>query len=156
MADLTHLTPSISKFIRSARVAHLASADGGGRPHVIPVCFAFDGKYIYSPIDEKPKRTAPAKLKRLKNIAENPYVALVVDRYDEDWQKLAYMLIIGTAKILHWGVRHASAVRRLRRKYPQYRRMDLDSRPVIQMTPVRWVTWGQIQPTDSLKRSRRT
>jgi len=68
------------RLIRSARVAHLATADKTGKPHVIPICFAFDGKRFFSPIDEKPKRSAPTNLKRLKNIAENPNVALVIDK----------------------------------------------------------------------------
>ncbi|HEX2227101.1 MAG TPA: pyridoxamine 5'-phosphate oxidase family protein, partial [Candidatus Binatia bacterium] len=77
------LSTGALRLIRSARIAHLATADASGRPHVIPICFVFDGKDFYSPIDEKPKRTAPSKLKRLRNIRENPQVALVIDRYSE-------------------------------------------------------------------------
>jgi PPOX class probable F420-dependent enzyme len=129
-------------FIRAARLAHLATAGVDGQPHVIPICFVFDGKYFYSPIDEKPKRTRPAKLKRVTNIQENPTAALVIDRYSEDWKRLAYVLIRGKAKILHRGAIHAEAVRRLRRKYPQYRQMALDTRPMIQITPTKWIFWG--------------
>jgi coenzyme F420-0:L-glutamate ligase / coenzyme F420-1:gamma-L-glutamate ligase len=129
-------------FIRAARLAHLATAGADGQPHVIPVCFVFDGKYFYSPIDEKPKRTTPSRLKRVKNIQENAQAALVIDRYSEDWKRLAYILIRGTAKILHRGAAHAEAVRRLRRKYPQYRQMAIHTRPMIQITPIRWTFWG--------------
>ena len=108
----------------------------------MPICFVFDGKYFYSPIDEKPKRTAPAKLKRVKNLQENAQTALVIDRYSEDWQRLAYVLILGTAKILHRGAAYVKAVRRLRRKYPQYRQMAIHTRPMIQIRPVRWIFWG--------------
>ena len=135
------LTNKESRLIRSARIAHLATADKAGQPHVIPICFVFDGKYFYSPIDEKPKQVTPTKLKRLKNIAENPNVALVIDRYDEDWSKLAYVLIFGTARVLHSGKIHREAVRLLRRKYPQYRRMAIDTRPMIVMRPKRRKTW---------------
>ena len=107
------------RLIRSARVAHLATADKNGCPHVIPICFVFDGKYFYSPIDEKPKRTAPEKLKRVKNIRENAQVALVVDHYDEDWQKLSYVLVSGNARVLLSGASHRKAVTLLRRKYSQ-------------------------------------
>ena len=69
------LSTGASRLIRAARVAHLATANKFGHPHVIPICFVFDGKDFYSPIDEKPKRTAPQKLKRLKNIRENPRVS---------------------------------------------------------------------------------
>ena len=130
-------------FIRAARLAHLATAGADGQPHVIPVCFVFDGKHFYSPIDEKPKRTRPAKLKRVTNIQANAQAALVIDRYSENWKRLAYVLIRGKAEILHRGAAHAEAVRRLRRKYPQYRQMALDTRPMIQITPIRWILWGK-------------
>ena len=129
-----------SRLIRSARIAHLATADQSGQPHVIPICFVYDGKQFFSPIDEKPKRTT--KLKRLKNIAENPNVALVIDHYDADWSKLAYVLLFGTARLLHSGKIYRQAVALLRRKYPQYRRMAIDERPMIVITPKRIVRWS--------------
>ena len=142
MATVSGLSPSQLRFIHAARVAHLATASADGQPHVIPICFVFDGKHFYSPIDEKPKRTGPAKLKRVINIQVNPQAALVIDRYSEDWQHLAYVLIRGTAKILHRGAAHAEAVRRLRRKYPQYRQMAIHTRPMIQICPARRTLWG--------------
>jgi PPOX class probable F420-dependent enzyme len=129
-------------FIRAARVAHLATADDKGQPHVIPICFVYDGKEFFSPIDEKPKRVAPNRLKRLKNIQKNSQVSLVIDRYDEDWRRLAYVLITGTAKILGRGARHRKAVRLLRRKYPQYRSMAIDERPIVLIKPARITSWG--------------
>ena len=142
MATVLGLSPSQSRFIHAARVAHLATASADGQPHVIPICFVFDGKHFYSPIDEKPKRTEPAKLKRVINIQVNPQAALVIDRYSEDWQHLAYVLILGKAKILYRGAAHAEAVRRLRRKYPQYRQMAIQTRPMIRITLTRWTFWG--------------
>jgi PPOX class probable F420-dependent enzyme len=142
MPSISRLSPSVLRFIRVARVAHLATAGRNRQPHVIPICFVFDGKYFYSPIDEKPKRTSPAKLKRLINIQANPQTALVIDRYSELWKHLAYVLILGKAKILYRGAAHAQAVRRLRRKYPQYRQMAIHTRPMIQITPTRWTFWG--------------
>jgi PPOX class probable F420-dependent enzyme len=139
---MSHLSPSVLRFIRVARLAHLATAGADGQPHVVPLCFVFDGKYFYSPIDEKPKRTAAVKLKRVRNLQENAQAALVIDRYSEDWKNLAYILIHGTAKILYRGAAHAEAVRRLRRKYPQYRQMAIEARPMIQIRPVRWIFWG--------------
>ena len=142
MPSMSRLSPSVLRFIRTARLAHLATAGLNSQPHVIPICFVFDGKHFYSPIDEKPKRTGPAKLKRVINLQANPQAALVIDRYSEDWTHLAYILIHGTAKILHRGVAHAAAVRRLRRKYPQYRQMAIHTRPMIQIRPVRLILWG--------------
>ncbi len=136
------LTKQELAFIRSVRVAHLATADRTGQPHVIPICFVFDGNYFYSPIDEKPKRTVPQKLKRLRNLRENPRVSLVIDRYDEDWAKLVYILIIGKARVLVSGDKHRKAVNRLRRKYPQYRTMRIDRMPMILIRPTRMTSWS--------------
>ena len=138
------LSAGASRLIRSARIAHLATADKFGHPHVIPICFVFDGKDFYSPIDEKPKRTAPQKLKRLRNIRETPQVALVIDRYDEDWTKLGYVLVFGTARILSRGEKHRKAVRLLRRKYRQYRSMAIQERPMIVIRPSRVISWGAL------------
>jgi PPOX class probable F420-dependent enzyme len=142
MATVSSTSPSALRFIHAARVAHLATAGLNSQPHVVPICFVFDGKHFYSPIDEKPKRTGPAKLKRVINLQANPQAALVIDRYSEDWKNLAYVLIYGKAKILYRGAAHAQAVRRLRRKYPQYRQMAIHTRPMIQIRPIRWVLWG--------------
>jgi len=134
------LTPSASRLIRSARVAHLATADSSGQPHVIPICFVFDGKSFYFAIDEKPKRTT--KLKRLKNIAENPNVAFVIDTYDEDWRKLGYILVFATARITNAGKTHGAAIKLLRRKYHQYRAMALEKNPIVALQPKRFVAWS--------------
>ena len=138
------LSPSALRFVRAARVAHLATAATSGHPLVIPICFVFDGKTFYSPIDEKPKRTAPEKLKRVKNIRENAQVALVVDHYDEDWQKLSYVLVSGKARVLLSGASHRKAVTLLRRKYSQYRKMRIDRLPIILIRPTRMTSWGAI------------
>ena len=132
-----------SHLLRSARIGHLATADKSGQPHVIPICFVFDGKQFYSPIDEKPKHTAPAKLKRLRNIRENPTVSLVIDHYDEDWRRLAYVLVFGKARILQGGATHSGAIKLLRKKYPQYRAMAIDELPMIVITARRIVSWGK-------------
>lgn len=144
MPSVSRLSPHASRLIRSARVAHLASADRKRQPHVIPICFVYDGKNFYSPIDEKPKRTAPSKLKRLLNIRENPQVSLVIDRYDENWRKLSYLLVTGQARVLLRGVKHRKAVALLRRKYPQYRAMAIDERPLIVIRPKRTTSWRAI------------
>ncbi len=130
------------RLLRRARVGHLATADRTGAPHVIPVCFVFDGRTVYSEIDEKPKRASPRRLRRVRNIVANPRVALVVDEYDEDWRRLRYVLVLGTARILERGAEHARAIVLLRRKYPQYRLMRLEDRPLLRITPRRFVAWA--------------
>ena len=138
------LSAGALRLLRSARIGHLATSDKSGQPHVVPICFVFDGTDFYSPIDEKPKRTAPQKLKRLKNIRANPQVSLVIDRYDEDWTKLGYVLAFGTARILSRGEKHRKAVRLLRRKHRQYRSMAIQERPMIVIRPSRVITWGAV------------
>jgi PPOX class probable F420-dependent enzyme len=136
------LSPRAARLLRSARVAHLATADAAGRPHVVPICFAVAGRELFTPIDAKPKRAAPLRLKRVRNIAANPQVAVVADRYDEDWRRLEYVLLRGRARIVLRGKLHRKAIRLLRRKYSQYRKMALEGRPVIAMRwagVTRWV-----------------
>ncbi len=121
-------------------MAHLATADANGRPHVVPVCFAYvDGRF-YIAIDEKPKRTQ--RLKRLRNIDENPSVALVFDRYDDDWSWLGWVMVQGTASVIARGPEHERAVGALRERYEQYRSMDLAERPVIRVAVEKVVSWG--------------
>lgn len=139
MAGFTALQVQL---LASARVGHLATASAGGVPYVVPVCFAAPGEAVYSVLDQKPKRAALTRLRRIKNILENPRVTLVVDHYEEDWSRLWYILVVGQAKVLLQGDEHAAAIAQLRAKYPQYRKMDLDSNPVIKITPARVVYWG--------------
>ncbi|MBM3926111.1 MAG: TIGR03668 family PPOX class F420-dependent oxidoreductase [SAR202 cluster bacterium] len=127
------------------RVAHLATADAEGQPHVVPVCFVSREGYIYIAIDQKPKRVGPKGLKRVRNIIENPRVALVVDHYEEDWGRLWQVMVRGRAEVLEEGVEHGEAVLRLREKYPQYRDMAMEGRPVIKMTIERTVEWKGAQ-----------
>ena len=119
------------RFLEAQRVAHLATADAQARPHVVPVCFAVSGNRIYITIDDKPKRTDSASLKRLRNIAENPAVALIADRYDDaDWSRLGWVMVRGTAEILATGSEHAAAQELLRDRYPQMAAMARTSEPV--------------------------
>src|SRR5690242_6468843 len=92
------------RFLAELRIAHLATADRAAIPHVAPVCFVVFGDTLYVTIDEKPKRQSGTTLKRLKNISENPAVAIVVDRYDEDWAQLGWVMLHGRAEILTHGV----------------------------------------------------
>lgn len=129
-------------FLAEARVGRLATADRTGRPLVVPVCYAFDGERLYSAVDPKPKRTR--NLRRLRNIEENPRVALVVDHYDDDWSRLRYVIVEGAAAVLTGGVERARAVDLLVAKYPQYRTMGLDREAgaVIRVTPDRLIAWA--------------
>jgi PPOX class probable F420-dependent enzyme len=105
--------------LAEARVGHLATADERGRPHVVPLCFALEDDTLYFAVDAKPKRTAD--LKRLRNIAANASVSVLVDRYEEDWDALWWIRADGRARVLE-GVETERALDALARKYAQYRR----------------------------------
>jgi PPOX class probable F420-dependent enzyme len=125
------------------RVAHLATADAAGVPHVVPLCYTLDGDALYFVVDAKPKRRAGVALKRMRNILANPAVALVVDDYDEDWSTLAYVLVRGRAAVVTDVAEARRALASLRAKYPQYRAMALDGpdHPVVRVTPEHVHVW---------------
>lgn len=134
------------RYLERARVGRLATADADGRPHVVPVCFALVADHIVTPIDEKPKAVAPDSLRRVRDISENPSVALVVDHYTEDWSRLGWLQIRGTASVREPGEPcHESAIAALRRKYDQYRHHDLEARPVIRIEPGSTLSWGTLE-----------
>ncbi len=139
------LTDAQYRFLQTARVGHLATADAGGMPHVVPVCYAVEGTTAYITVDEKPKRT-DIPLKRLRNIAANPAVALTVDRWHEDWSRLAWVMLRGQAAVLTAGPEHDHAQHLLRARYPQYRSMDLAPLPVIAIRIGRVLGWGDFGP----------
>lgn len=132
-------------FLRTARVGHLATGDDRGRPSVVPICFALlDGAatVIVSVLDEKPKSVADTELARVRHIRAHPAVAVVVDRYDEDWSRLAWVQAKGTARVVAPGEdRHAAAIAALRAKYPQYLAMAIERRPVILIERLRIRAW---------------
>src|SRR4029450_14012582 len=119
------------RFLSQQRVAHLATADRRAVPHVVPVCFAGAGETLYITIGDKAKRRPATALKRLKNIAENPAVAVIVDRYDEDWARLGWVMLRGRAEILRDGQEHQDAQALLRARYPQLAGMQIAASPVI-------------------------
>jgi PPOX class probable F420-dependent enzyme len=138
------LEPRLHKFIESHRVAHLATVDAHGRPSVVPVCYAFINGTFYSVIDEKPKTVRSSRLRRIENIRSNPNVALVIDDYSEDWQRLAYVHVRGRAAIIEpdAGDEYAAAIVALRQKYPQYRSMKIEVQPMIRLVPENMRFWS--------------
>jgi PPOX class probable F420-dependent enzyme len=137
----------VRKRLKEARVARLATLDAKRQPHIVPVCFAYDGKVFYTAVDRKPKRVPGERLARLQNIRVVPRVALLIDEYDEDWTRLWYILIRGKAELIPESARkeRASAIRKLRAKYAQYAQgMLADDAPVIRITPERTTSWGRV------------
>lgn len=141
-----HLPASIRARLKHARVARLATLDASRRPHVVPVCFHYDGSHFYTALDKKPKRLAPEKLARVRHIAAAPQVALLIDEYDEDWTRLWFVLVRGTARLISQSAsrERTRVIRHLKEKYPQYAAgMLSDDAPVIRITPQRITFWGK-------------
>jgi len=139
------LTANQWAYLRAHRVAHLATASRNGVPSVVPLCFVDDGDAVYSALDAKPKRVAPTNLRRVRNLLENPEVALLVDDYAEDWTRLGYLLIHGRATLVEpGGEEHGRAVALLREKYPQYTNMPIGDQPLIRIVPRSGKSWGKI------------
>ena len=130
-------------FLEQSRVARLATADRNGVPHLVPVCFCLDGRSLYVTVDEKPKR-ADIPLKRVRNIQANSAVAVTADRWDEDWTRLAWVMVRGSAEILTDGVEHDLAQTRLRARYQQYKTMNLAPLPVIAVRIQSVLSWGAL------------
>ncbi|WP_422001596.1 TIGR03668 family PPOX class F420-dependent oxidoreductase [Reyranella sp.] len=131
-------------FVERRRVGHLATADAGGTPQVVPVCFGLAGDTVFIAIDRKPKRGDGRSLKRLRNIAANPRVAIVFDHYDEDWRRLAWVMLHGRAEILSGGPEHGRAQALVQARYPQLAAMRLEDLPVIAIRIERTTSWGDL------------
>lgn len=127
-------------FIANGRVARMATVGSDGRPVVVPIVYAFDGR-LYTPIDAKPKQVAAMRLRRVQNIQTNPHVAIVVDHYSENWNELAWVLIRGTAIMVSGGADYETGMDLLCQKYPQYAKMSLDGNPLIIVTPTAIRGW---------------
>lgn len=142
-AQRTDLNDEEVAFVQRMRVARLATADEHGSPHVIPVCYAFDGTYFYIALDEKPKRVEVTQLRRVHNIEARHEASLLIDQYSDDWSQLGYVLIHGRAELIAPDHQlHAPALVLLRTRYMQYWTMDLERNPVIMITPDKIASWG--------------
>jgi len=133
--------------LEAARIARLATLDAEGRPHIVPVCFVYDRSVFYTAVDRKPKTVPPEKLARLRHIAAEPQVALLVDEYSEDWARLWFILVRGQANLIASSAHQerAEAIRRLKDKYPQYASgMLSDDAPIVRITPERISWWSSI------------
>ncbi|MFD7159498.1 TIGR03668 family PPOX class F420-dependent oxidoreductase [Kribbella sp. NPDC059898] len=122
--------------VAAARVGRLATVGADLRPHLVPVTYAVHGDSLFVAVDQKPKTTTA--LKRLRNIAAHPEVALLVDEYDEDWTHLWWVRVDGSARVMP---EDPAAVELLVAKYPQYE-SDPPRGPVIAITAAGWSGWS--------------
>lgn len=143
---LNDFTDEDRAFAVSRPVARLATADCEAAPHVLPICFFICGDTLYFTADEKPKAVAARRLKRLRNIAENPQAAVIIDRYAEDWSQLGWVMLRGAAEIIDDGAEYDAAQAGLIARYPQYEAMQLSGLPVVALRIQRVSRWGNLRP----------
>jgi PPOX class probable F420-dependent enzyme len=137
------LSAAARELLTTARVAHLATSDQYARPHVVPIVFVWTKDVLYTPLDRKPKRDDDwHALRRVRNIETNGRVAIVVDRYDEDWSHLAWVMVEGVATILESGGERDAAAALLIAKYAQYETLPLDGRPIVRVEIERASEWS--------------
>jgi PPOX class probable F420-dependent enzyme len=124
--------------VAAARVARLATLSADGRPHVVPFCFVLTGEVLYSAVDSKKKRST--RLRRLDNVRRDPRVTVLVDHYEEDWTRLWWVALAGSARELEPGGESDQAVRLLVGKYEQYV-LAPPLGPVLRIDVDRWSGW---------------
>lgn len=138
------IPPGVEEFIERARVARLATIDSEFKPHLVPVVFVFDGNHFFIPVDEKRKTSKPEKLKRIRNIQDNPNVTLLIDEYSEDWTKLAFVMIQGKASVAtkeEGNIQVREAYKKLMTKYLQYQKVGVGEMCII-ITPKKVASWS--------------
>ena len=113
--------------------------DGGGHPRVLPVTYAVAAGAIWSAIDAKPKRRSGEDLARVRWLRARPQSTITVDRYDDDWTRLAWVQLIGTTAVLG-AAAHEHALAALAERYPAYRRSPPPG-PLLRLSPSRAVCW---------------
>ena len=152
----TALAPAELALLKRSRRGVLATIGPDGRPRLVPIAYAVapwtdaaGRALLYSALDEKPKSVAdPRDLARVRDILARRQVSVLVDRWSEDWSRLAWLRIVGEATLVEPapgtadGGRHADAVRLLRERYPQYAEQRLEERPVLRIVCQRVVSWG--------------
>lgn len=144
------LNPAELAFLVAARRGILGTIGPNGRPRLVPVCFivdAVDRIRILTPLDDKPKASGDKRaLARVRDIQASPEVSLLVERWDEDWSRLAWLRLDGRAMLVEPGDVPSDAVGRLREKYPQYAEHALESSPMIAIDIERSRSWGAPEP----------
>lgn len=148
MYAIALIESAVRRRINQSRVAHLATADEGSQPSLVPICFVLIGSTVYHALDGKPKRADVMSLSRVRNLRANPKAVVLVDHYQEDWEGLWWISLVGQARVLTEGTELRRALTGLRRKYPQYRDgWPLDpGAPVIALDVRRLRHWQSSSP----------
>jgi PPOX class probable F420-dependent enzyme len=143
--DEPTLDTAARALLAEARRATLTTIDArDGRPRSVPVCYALVSDAIWSPLDEKPKRgDDPTALRRVRNLQADERATLLVDRWSEDWTRLAFLELDLRGALVEPGAPdHVTAVAALRTRYPQYAGHRLEERPMLRFRVVGVVAWA--------------
>jgi PPOX class probable F420-dependent enzyme len=151
MATRSSLLPGERAFLSSRRRAVLATIALDRRPRLVPICFVLDPTrpIVYTPLDDKPKQVDDVRrLARVRDIVARPDVTVLVDRWDEDWTRLAWLRLGGRADLMEptEAGDHGRVLAALREKYPQYAAHRLEDRPVIRIAFDAVTSWGLEAP----------
>ena len=131
------LRRSYARFLREQRVARLGTITEDGSVHLVPICYAYDGKAIYV--------GTGADSKKVKNLKANPKATLLVDVYYENWSRLKHLMLVCGAELLEGGDEFRYARKLLYRKYRQYERdapLEEGESVIIKLTPKRAVAYN--------------
>ena len=137
--------PVIDMLLDRHPVGHLATLDTNNKIYQVPVVFVRHAGIFWSPVDGKPK--SGGELARVRNVRNNPNVSLLLDSYEQDWSRLWWIRIEGSANIIQAGVdtdaQITAVVRALRRKYPQYQNISVLREPatLIAISPTQVSNW---------------
>jgi PPOX class probable F420-dependent enzyme len=143
-----NLSPAERALIAEARRASLATIGEDGRSRLVPICFAVVAEVVWTPLDAKPKAVDDVRrLARVRDIARDPRVTLLVDRWSEDWSELAWLRLEGSATLVEPPLPDV-VVEALVARYPHYATHDLAARPAIRIDLERATSWSSISGRD--------
>ena len=126
--------------LSEARVARLGLLDDSGGPRVLPVTFVLHDGALWTAVDRKPKRDPARMPARVRYLRRRPRAAMTVDRYDDEWSRLAWVQVIGAVTVLD-AADAPEALAALASKYPQYAR-ESPPGPLLRLAPERVLCWA--------------
>jgi len=151
MVATLSLHPTERALLAEARRATLATVAPDGMPRLVPICYAVhpEDAVLHVAIDDKPKRSSdPHRLARVRDIAADPRVSVLVDRWDETWSRLAWLRCEGLASLLEPGAddgdERTAAIAALRARYPAYAGHHLEAALLLRIEITRTSSWGDI------------
>jgi PPOX class probable F420-dependent enzyme len=134
MQRLSELPAWALELVDTTPVAHLGLLDEHGYPRVQPITFVRHDDELWSAIDDKPKKRTPARIKRLQ---DDPRATITIDRYDDDWARLAWVQAVGRMSV---EALDDQIIEKLTDRYPAYREMSPKG-PLLCLRPELVIWW---------------